>query len=137
MQAEPIQASRKDLRIFSLIMAIMISLFFGLLLPWIWSAAAYPVWPWIVSGVFLALGMALPDLLLPVYKGWMKFAHVLGWINTRLILSLVFYVVIFPIGLIFKLIGKDPMARRFDPKLSTYRVERERQPLKQSLEKPF
>jgi len=42
----------------------------------------------------------------------MKFAHVLGWINTRIILTLVYFLIISPLALVFKLIGKDPMERK-------------------------
>lgn len=44
----------------------------------------------------------------------MKFAHILGWVNTRIILTLVYFLVFTPVALIFKLIGKDPMNRRFE-----------------------
>ena len=42
----------------------------------------------------------------------MKFAHVLGWMNTKIILTLIYFLVITPLALLFKLIGKDPMERK-------------------------
>lgn len=47
-----------------------------------------------------------------LYRGWMKFAHVLGWVNTRIILTLVYLLIMTPLALIFKVLGKDPMNRR-------------------------
>ena len=53
------------------------------------------------------MGIIFPVLLRPIYISWMIFSIVLGWFMTRLILSLIFYLVITPIGLILKIIGKD------------------------------
>lgn len=44
----------------------------------------------------------------------MKFAHVLGWINTRIILSIVYFFIFTPLALIFRLMGKDPLGRPFE-----------------------
>lgn len=54
----------------------------------------------------------------------MKFAHILGWINTRIILTLVYFLIISPLALLFKLIGKDPMNRKFTT-TETYWEKRE------------
>jgi hypothetical protein len=54
----------------------------------------------------------------------MLIGHVLGWINTRIILGFVFYVVVTPIGLYRRLLGKDPMGRQLRPELDSYRVVR-------------
>lgn len=62
-----------------------------------------------------------------LYKGWMKFAHALGWVNTRIILTLVYYFVFTPLALIFRVVGKDPMNRKLQL-VETYWVEREQVP---------
>lgn len=49
-----------------------------------------------------------------LYEAWMKFAHALGWVNTRIILSIVYFLIFTPLALIFRLIGKDPLERRFE-----------------------
>lgn len=137
MQQENDQVvSKKDLRNFGLIMAGMFILIFGLLIPWIWSAASYPRWPWIVAAVFAVLGLATPAVLSPVYRIWMKIGHVLGWINTRIILGVVFYGMFMPMGFVMRLLGKDPMARKFDKNAKTYRVA-SKPPAADHLEKPF
>lgn len=128
-------ATEKELRSFGLIMAGMIAFFFGFLIPWIWDLA-WPTWPWVFVAFFAILGLAKPSFLAPIYKGWMKFAFALGWFNTRLILSIIFYGIVFPIGLIFKILGKDPMKRKYDKSLESYRKE-SKQPSKDNLEKPF
>lgn len=52
----------------------------------------------------------------------MHIGHVLGAINTRIILGTLFFLVITPTGLLMLLLGKDPMARRFDQEARSYRV---------------
>jgi len=112
----------KELRNFGLLMGTMLAMVFGLLIPWIWNNAL-PLWPWIVAGVFWVWALLLPRSLGPVFRIWMKLAWVLGWINTRIILSIVFYLVVFPMGILLRLFGKDPMARHLDANAQTYRVK--------------
>lgn len=69
-----------------------------------------------IAAVLSVLSVVAPSLLRPVYRGWMRFGEVLGWINTRIILTLVFFLVVTPIGLLMRLFGRSPMepARRGD-----------------------
>mgnify|MGYP003330419467 CR=1 FL=1 len=60
-----------------------------------------------IAGTFIGLGLIIPIILKPIYIVWMVFAVVLGWFMTRVILSLLFYVIITPIGLIMRAFGKD------------------------------
>jgi hypothetical protein len=46
------------------------------------------------------------------YKGWMKAAAVLGYVNSRIILSAVFYLIFTPVGIVTRLLGRDPLNRR-------------------------
>ena len=126
---------KKELRSFGLIMAGMITLFFGLIIPWLWSSTL-PLWPWIVGLVFLVSALSVPVALRPVFIVWMKIGHVLGWINTRLLLGIVFYLVIAPIGLVLRLMGKDPLNRKYDKSGPSYRIV-SKQPGVDKLERPF
>ena len=54
----------------------------------------------------------------------MKFAHALGWVNTRIILTLVYLLIMTPLALIFKVIGKDPMNRKIGEE-GSYWIKRE------------
>lgn len=74
--------------------------------------------------------------LLPVYRRWMAIGHVLGWINTRIILGIMFYLLFLPVGLAMRLLGKDPMARSIDESIATYRVTHAR-PKKDHVERPY
>tara|TARA_X000001036_G_scaffold412535_1_gene426121 strand:+ start:2954 stop:3364 length:411 start_codon:yes stop_codon:yes gene_type:complete len=64
----------------------------------------------IVALVLIILAVIDPILLKPIYLVWMIFAVILGWIMTRVILSLVFYVIMTPISLITRLLGEDFLA---------------------------
>ena len=55
------------------------------------------------------LGILRPGLLLYPYKAWMKLGHILGWVNSRIILGLVFLIVLQPIALIMRIFGHDPL----------------------------
>lgn len=130
-----IEITKTQLRNFSLIMAAGLILFLGLLIPWIWKSDL-PLWPWIAAAVFAFFGLQAPDLLRPVYRLWMAIGEILGWINSRILLGIVFFAIIFPISLITHLFGYDPMAKRFDPKSKSYRIKSVSAPNEQ-LEKPF
>ena len=67
-----------------------------------------------------AVGIVMPVILKPVYWVWMVFATVLGWFMTRVILSLLFYVIFTPIGLIARSFGKQFLDLKWDKTDSTY-----------------
>lgn len=89
------------------------------------------VWMWTAAGVlfFIATALAGYPLLKPLYIGWMLFAFVLGWFNTRLLLGLFFYLVLSPIGLGLRLAGKDLLGRKIDRNVKSYWIRRERKQL--------
>ena len=66
------------------------------------------------------LGIAIPFILKPIYWVWMIFATILGWIMTRLILSLLFYTIVTPIGLILRVFGKQFLELRWDKSKESY-----------------
>lgn len=122
-------------RRFGLITGTIVATLFGLLFPWLFGRA-FPLWPWIVMGILWVWALVMPKSLRPVYRVWMTIGHALGWVNSRIILGLMFYVMILPIGLIMRLLGRDPMFRRFDKKALTYRISSKNQ-LKDHVERPF
>ena len=131
-------ASKQELRKFGFIMGAMFALLFGLLFPWIFDKTAenWPIWPFIVLAIFWALALIAPQILKPINEIWLKIGNVLGWINSRIILGIMFFALIFPIGLILKLFGKDSMNRKFNDSIKSYR--RNTKPRKKEhLERPF
>jgi hypothetical protein len=87
---------------------------------------------------FFLTGIWAYPLLKPIYVGWMTFAFALGWVNTRLILGIVFYLIFTPAGLVMRLLGKDPLGLRLERQTSTYWIKRKPQtPDKKRYEKLF
>ena len=68
----------------------------------------------------LFFGAVRPSVLTPVYKAWMTMAFMMGWVMTRVILTALFTLVITPIGLLLRIMGKDLLDRRFREKKDTY-----------------
>ena len=66
------------------------------------------------GGICFLTGLAAPRALGLVYRPWMKLAAVMGWVNTRILLGLMFYLVFTPIALVRRALGRDPLDRRFD-----------------------
>ena len=82
----------------------------------------------VLAGLLLLLASLFPRSLRPAYRVWMALGHVLGWVNTRIILSVMFYILFMPVGLVMRLLGKDPMLRKFERNIDTYRVIRQPRP---------
>ncbi|MDH3537225.1 MAG: SxtJ family membrane protein [Gammaproteobacteria bacterium] len=122
-------------RKFGLTTGAIVAALFGALLPWLFEFD-YHLWPWIFFAVFALVGLLFPLALQPVYYLWMRFGMVMNWINTRLILGLLFYGIFFPIGLFFRLIGRDAMRRKFDSKVASYR-HRANQDSNDNMEHPY
>jgi hypothetical protein len=120
------QTDKKQLRSFGLIVGGIFALI------GFWPVVLYglgPRWWALVIAIVLVLpALVFPASLFWIHKGWMLLGHVLGWINTRIILGAIFYAVVTPIGLVRRLLGKDPMGRRPRPDLDSYRVPRTSRP---------
>ena len=114
------KASKKQLRHFGLILGLLLPLVFSLIWPWLHQTSS-PAWPILVGSLFVAIGLIAPEKLQQPYKLWMLLGHCLGWINSHLILGLIYLLVLQPIALIMRLLGHDPLRRSFKPELNSYR----------------
>ncbi len=126
--------SIKELRKFGLVTGAMLILFFDLLIPWIWGIAM-PKWPLIAAAILAAMALIFPASLRPVYTVWMRFADALGWVNTRIILSVIFFLLFFPVGMIMRLFN-DPMRRKLDESADSYRIP-SNPPKPENMERPY
>ena len=118
----PEPSSRKQLRSFGLIVGGIF------LLIGVWPLLRYGrdirMWTF-APGVLLGLSaLVAPAGLRYPYRIWMLLGLGLGWVNTRIILSVAFYLVFTPVSIIMRLIKRDAMQRKFDPDADTYRVVR-------------
>ena len=112
--------SHKELREFGLLIGIFFPVVFGLLGPLL-RGHAMPTWPWHVAVPAILLGLACPKALTWPYRGWMALGHGLGWVNSHIILGLVFLLLIQPMALLKRLSGFDPLRRRFETTEASYR----------------
>ncbi|MDJ0581839.1 SxtJ family membrane protein [Crocosphaera sp.] len=126
---------KKGLREFGLMTGVFIALLFGLLLPLLWGHNL-PLIPWVIAGSLVILSLFIPQSLAPIYQGWMRVAQVLAWVNNRLILGIIFFIIVTPMALIMKIIKRDPLTRQFEFRLETYRVSSKIKN-KLSMEKPY
>jgi len=74
----------------------------------------------VISLCFLLCASTIPALLKYFYIVWMKFAFILGWFNTRLLLCVFFYLILSPIGLLMRLFKIDLLDRRFNRTRQSY-----------------
>lgn len=92
----------------------------------------------VLSVSFLVVAIFRSKLLRLPKEIWAKFGLQLAKITNPIILGLLFYLVISPIALILKVVGFDPLKRRFDPSLESYWIERGKRPQElQSMENQF
>ena len=84
------------------------------------------IWSTIISLAFLILVLTRSKLLTPLNRLWAKFGIILGSIITPIVMGVVFFLVITPIGLVMKIIGKDLLSLKYDKKKETYWVKRDK-----------
>ena len=128
-------ASKEELSGFALSMSWAIPLIFTLILPWLFDKP-WQLWPLGISAYLLIANFTWKPLLLPVYVFWMMLAAVLGYINTRLILAIIYYLIMLPIGIFLRL-TKKLQYQRNPKKAETYWIRREKSPEPTDLERPF
>ncbi len=89
------------------------------------STAEWGIYPIYVGGALVLLGAVFPRILKPVYVGWMAVALAIGAVMTVVLLTVFFLLVVTPVGLFFRLIGRDVLQRKFDRKAATYWIPKE------------
>ena len=122
-EIQELDTSPRNLRKFGLVVGGV----FGLLAVWfLWRGKAY--YPYVlIPGVFLVVfGLIWPKLLKQVYVIWMSLALVLGLIVSTALLTILFYLVVTPVGLVARLSGKDFLSQKLDPKANSYWIDRDR-----------
>lgn len=120
-----IKSDNKELRKFGITVgAVLIAI--GFLFQLVWDDYTTYMIVGTIGAFLLLFGIIYPKVLLPVHKIWMTFAVILGFIMTRVILSVLFYLVVSLIGLIARLTGKDFLNSTIDRKRESYWNKREK-----------
>ena len=108
--------SKKQLREFGFLIGFGMPILVGWIIPAI-GGHLFRTWTLWISVPSLIIVILRPGLLFYPYKVWMSLGLALGWINSRVILGLVYFIVLLPIALIMKIFGYDPLRiKRSDKK---------------------
>ena len=118
-----IKESNKDLRKFGITVGVVLIMI-----------AAFLFWKqhniyfyFGIAGVFLFLaGLIIPIILKPINKAWMTLAIIMGWVMTRVILTILFFIILTPVGFLSKLFRKDFLNQKIDHNKDTYWEIREK-----------
>jgi hypothetical protein len=128
------KVSNKELKEFALLMAWAFPLFIGVIAPWI-LGLGLQWWTLWVSFCFVSLSFISPKLIYIPYKTWMFIGGIIGFINTRVILGVTFYLLIFPIGIILRIF--DKLQYKEQKNSDSNYVKRTDKLTKEQLENPF
>ena len=102
----------KILREFGIILGLGIPLIIGLFIPFL-IGHSFRLWTIWLGIIFLVPAILRPKLLLLPYKGWMTFGNILSSFNSRIIFGFVFLFILIPISYIMRLMGHDPLRKKF------------------------
>ena len=103
--------STKQLRDFGFLLGFGFPIIIGWLIPTI-TGHLFRSWSLWIGCPALILGILKPSLLSYPYKGWMALGVALGWINSKLILGLVYLIILQPIAIFMKIFGYDPLRKK-------------------------
>jgi hypothetical protein len=125
----------KLLREFAWILAGAIAFLWGLALPLLHGKTLPPL-PWILAGVLVIMGTFAPTSLAPLYRLWMQLGEKLGWLNSRLLLGIIFFAIITPMATAMRLLRRDTMNRSWERQQASYRISSTVRPFTH-MEKPY
>ncbi len=118
-----VSIAKKQLREFGFVIGFGFPILIGWIIP-TFSGHTFRGWTLWIAIPSLIVGILKPSLLFYPYQVWMKLGLALGWINSRIILGLVFLIILQPIALIMKIIGYDPLRSKKGNK-KTYREKKD------------
>lgn len=118
-----LQPTKKVLRDFGLA-AVLMSGVLGLLLLWTGKISLIGLGVIILIGTILfVLSRISPTLIKPVYLCLVILTFPIGWVVSHLIMVVFYYGIITPVAIMFKITGRDPLNRKYDPQAQTYWIE--------------
>ena len=129
-----IKSSRKDLKNFGVTIGFIL-LMIGAFL-FVREKDSF-IYFFSIGLIFIGLGIITPTVLKPAYKIWMLFAVIIGWVMTRIILSVLFYLIISTIGIFARLFGKDFLNLKSKNNESYWNIRNKEYELNQDYEKQF
>ncbi|MGJ3258558.1 MAG: SxtJ family membrane protein [Rhodospirillales bacterium] len=105
---------------------IVFAIVFGIIALWpLIDGAPVRLWAAIVAAGFLVAAFIAQPLLKPLNLLWFKFGMLLYKVVNPVVMAFLYYSTVVPTGLIMRMVGKDPLNRRFDPEAKSYWIERD------------
>ena len=99
----------------------MFAIVFAVIAGFVWFAtSAVNIALVATSATFAVAAMVWPTVLLPLNRLWQKFAVALGFVTNHLILGIMLYVLITPVGRVMRIFGRNPMTMKYEPQADTY-----------------
>lgn len=130
-----IKGDKSDWKKFGITMSIILAIIGFFLL---WKKNNYFEYSFYLAAAFFIPGLILPSALKPVYKVWMALSVVMGFIMTRVIMIIIFYLIVTPLGLIARITGKNFLDMKIDKNAKSYWIVREKmQKVKSNYERQF
>tara|TARA_Y100000591_G_scaffold272939_1_gene248675 strand:+ start:1376 stop:1753 length:378 start_codon:yes stop_codon:yes gene_type:complete len=81
------------------------------------------VWSLVISIIFLILGIINSKILTPLKSGWIKFGEILGKVIAPIVMGFIYFIIITPIGILIRLLGKDLLNIKYN-KDKSYWIKR-------------
>ena len=131
---DKVEKAKVELQKFGLVMTIPLAIIGGVLL---WRGKPTAPYFLVAASLFLISGLFFPNFLKPIERIWMRFAEFMSAIMTRIILTLTFYLIITPFGLVLKIVGKDILKKNIDKSSPSYWVPVEKDGPCTRPEKPY
>jgi hypothetical protein len=113
----------KELRKFSFTLSCALIILGGFVL---WRKGETGLLFWCIGIVILLMGLTKPRLLGPIHKGWMGMSFLMGFLMTHVILALLYYLVFTPMGLVMRIVRKDPLKLKRDHSAESHWIKRTR-----------
>ncbi len=130
-EVKELPAGPRDLRKFSITVGIAFVVLwavFALLIPYLTGKGADPSRLsilWQIGAVLAVVGTLAPPVVKPLYYAWMTMALALGFVMTRVLLTIFFFLVLTPVALVFKVIGRDALHRKLDRDAESYWIDKQ------------
>jgi Saxitoxin biosynthesis operon protein SxtJ len=117
--------TRRDLAVFGLMLPLCFAVV-GVVVGRKSGSAFLPRLVWGAGGTLTLCYLVLPAVRRPIFIAWSYLTYPLGWIVSHVLLVLIFFVVLTPIGLVVRLLGHDLLHQKFDPSVASYWTPRQK-----------
>lgn len=118
-------AEKRELRKFGISVGIVLGIIAGIILYFKGVTLGFQIVS-AIGGLLFVFGALLPAALAPVHKIWMKFAAGLAYVNTRIFLTLIYYFIFLPVGIVMRLFGRDELRIKEYRSKDSFWIKREK-----------